>query len=59
MCGARSTWVLHEQPRGLDILTSFLSLVCEHTMEHDREEESGEMFSPNESGEYMPHVMTQ
>ena len=24
-------------------------------MEHDREEESGEMFSPNETGEYMPH----
>ena len=24
-------------------------------MEHEREEESGEMFSPNESGEYMPH----
>ena len=24
-------------------------------MEHDGEEESGEMFSPNESGEYMPH----
>ena len=23
-------------------------------MEHEREEESGEMFSPNESGEYMP-----
>ena len=22
-------------------------------MEHDREEESGEMYSPNESGEYM------
>ena len=25
-------------------------------MEHDREEESGEMFSSNESGEYMLHV---
>ena len=24
-------------------------------MESDREEESGEMYSPNESGEYMPH----
>ena len=24
-------------------------------MEREREEESGEMFSPNESGEYMPH----
>ena len=24
-------------------------------MEHEGEEESGEMFSPNESGEYMPH----
>ena len=24
-------------------------------MEHEREEESGEMFSPNESGECMPH----
>ena len=24
-------------------------------MEHEREEESREMFSPNESGEYMPH----
>ena len=24
-------------------------------MECEREEESGEMFSPNESGEYMPH----
>ena len=24
-------------------------------MEHEREEESGEMFSPNESGEYMLH----
>ena len=24
-------------------------------MEHDREEESGEMYSPNEFGEYMPH----
>ena len=24
-------------------------------MEHEREEESGEMFSPNESEEYMPH----
>ena len=23
-------------------------------MEHKREEESGEMYSPNESGEYMP-----
>ena len=23
-------------------------------MEHDGEEESGELFSPNESGEYMP-----
>ena len=23
-------------------------------MEREREEESGEMFSPNESGEYMP-----
>ena len=23
-------------------------------MEHDREEESGEMYSPNESGEYTP-----
>ena len=24
-------------------------------MEHEREEESGEMYSPNESGEYTPH----
>ena len=24
-------------------------------MEREREEESGEMFSPNESGEYRPH----
>ena len=24
-------------------------------MEHEGEEESGEMFSPNESGEYTPH----
>ena len=24
-------------------------------MEHEGEEESGEMLSPNESGEYMPH----
>ena len=24
-------------------------------MEHEEEEESGEMFSPNESGEYTPH----
>ena len=24
-------------------------------MEHEGEEKSGEMFSPNESGEYMPH----
>ena len=24
-------------------------------MEHEREEESGEMYSPNESGEYMLH----
>ena len=24
-------------------------------MEREREEESGEMFSPNKSGEYMPH----
>ena len=24
-------------------------------MEHEREKESGEMFSPNESGEYTPH----
>ena len=24
-------------------------------MECDREEESGEMYSPNECGEYMPH----
>ena len=24
-------------------------------MEREREEESGEMYSPNESGEYMPH----
>ena len=24
-------------------------------MEHDGEVESGEMFSPNESGEYTPH----
>ena len=24
-------------------------------MEHEREEDSGEMFSPNESEEYMPH----
>ena len=23
-------------------------------MEHGREEESGEMYSPNESGDYMP-----
>ena len=27
-------------------------------MEHDREEESGEMYSPNESGEYTLHVVT-
>ena len=24
-------------------------------MEHEGEEESGEIFSPNESGEYIPH----
>ena len=24
-------------------------------MEHEREEESGEMYSPNESGGYTPH----
>ena len=24
-------------------------------MEHEGEEDSGEMFSPNESGEYTPH----
>ena len=27
-------------------------------MEHEREEESEEMFSPNESEEYMPHMVT-
>ena len=29
--------------------------IVDSLMEHDREEESGEMYSPNESGEYMPH----
>ena len=25
-----------------------------HAMEHDKDEESGEMYSPDEQGEYMP-----
>ena len=34
---------------------TFLLLIYLCSMEHEREEESGEMFSPNKSVEYMPH----
>ena len=47
----RSTWVLNEQPRGHFV---FFCIIVDSLMECDREE-LGEMYSPNESGEYMPH----
>ena len=30
-------------------------IIVDSSMERDREEELGEMYSPNESGEYTPH----
>ena len=49
-----SAQVLNEQPRGHYCIVLILTLVL-LVMEHDREEESGEMYSPNESGEYTLH----
>ena len=47
----RSVRVLNERPRGHSV---FFCIIVDSLMECDREEESGEMYSPNESGEYMP-----
>ena len=49
MCSAQ---VLNERPRGHFV---FFCIIVDSLMECDREEESGEMYSPNESGEYTPH----
>ena len=49
MCSAR---VLNERPRGHSV---FFCIIVDSLMECDREEELGEMYSPNEFGEYMPH----
>ena len=49
----RSAQVLNERPR--DHFCINFSIIAESLMECDREEESGEMYSPNESGEYTPH----
>ena len=48
MCSAR---VLNERPRGHFCIN--FCIIVDSLMECDREEESGEMYSPNESGEYM------
>ena len=48
----RSAWVLNEQPRGHFCIN--FCIIADSLMECDREEESGEMYSPNELGEYMP-----
>ena len=50
MCSAQ---VLNEQPRGHFCIK--FCIIADSLMECDREEESGEMYSPNELGEYMPH----
>ena len=47
----RSARVLNERPRGHSV---FFCIIVDSLMECDREEESGEMYSPNESGEYTP-----
>ena len=42
---------------GVFTLHSFINillLIDTHAIEHEREEELGEMFSPNKSGEYTP-----
>ena len=48
----RSTRVLNDQPRG-HFCINFCT-IADSLMECDREEELGEMYSPNESGEYTP-----
>ena len=48
----RSTRVLNERPRGHFCIN--FCIIADSLMECDREEESGEMYSPNESGEYTP-----
>ena len=47
-----SARVLNEQPRGHFCIN--FCIIADSLMECDREEESGEMYSPNELGEYMP-----
>ena len=49
----RSARVLNEQPRGHFCIN--FCIIADSLMECDREEKSGEMYSPNELGEYMPH----
>ena len=49
MCSAR---VLNERPRGHFV---FFCIIVDSLMECDREEELGEIYSPNESGEYTLH----
>ena len=46
-----STQVLNERPRGHSV---FFCIIVDSLMECDREEELGEMYSPNESEEYTP-----
>ena len=46
-----SAWVLNERPRGHFV---FFCIIVDSLMECDGEEESGEMYSPNESGGYTP-----
>ena len=40
---------------GVIIILILTLVLIDSFMEHEREEESGEMYSPNESGEYTPH----
>ena len=47
-----SAQVLNERPSG-HFCINFCT-IADSLMECDREEESGEMYSPNESGEYTP-----
>ena len=47
-----STRVLNKRPRGHFCIN--FCIIADSLMECDREEELGEMYSPNESGEYTP-----